>query len=157
MKKRHIEKPESCVFCAENETVYHLFFECAVAKIMWQTVSLHFNKQLGADLESIARLWISHKKHGALNSICAAILWCIWKFRNSFTFYNAVWISSNQLWWLILRTLQKWKIIYKQEILGQKEALLSTHRQCMTDRFYAEYVDWTQYKVKGYTCMHHDQ
>ncbi|PNT70229.1 hypothetical protein BRADI_2g08172v3 [Brachypodium distachyon] len=131
LKKRHIEKPESCVFCAENKTVQHLFFECVVAKIIWQTVSLHFNKQLGACLESIARLWISHKKHGALNSICAAILWCIWKFRNSFIFDNVVWISSNQLWWLILRTLQNWKIIYKQEILERVEGFCSLLRSVL--------------------------
>ncbi|PNT70772.1 hypothetical protein BRADI_2g17525v3 [Brachypodium distachyon] len=131
LKKRHIEKPKNCVFCSENETVQHLFFDCVVAKIIWHSVSLHFNKQLGADLESIARLWLSHKKHGALNSICAVALWCIWKFRNSFIFDNAVWISSNQLWWLILRTLQKWKLIFKLEVLEQVEDFCSLLRSVL--------------------------
>jgi hypothetical protein len=29
----------SCLFCAEPESVCHLFFECCVSKVMWQNFS----------------------------------------------------------------------------------------------------------------------
>jgi hypothetical protein len=58
----------------------HLFFKCIVAKNIWQFISDHFSTPLGNDYLSVARFWIANKTHAALNSVCAATLWCIWKF-----------------------------------------------------------------------------
>jgi hypothetical protein len=33
-KRQHVPDP-SCMFCYEEESVTHLFFECVVAKEMW--------------------------------------------------------------------------------------------------------------------------
>jgi hypothetical protein len=51
-----------CMFCNEHETAKHLFFECVVAKCIWDTVSSILNKPIGDDFESIARWWISEDK-----------------------------------------------------------------------------------------------
>ncbi|PNT78344.1 hypothetical protein BRADI_1g77870v3 [Brachypodium distachyon] len=126
-----MEKPEDCVFCTEKESVHHLLFDCVVARLIWKIVSFYFNRQLGSDLESIARLWISNKSHGTLNSVCSAVLWCIWKFRNSFVFNNAVWLSTNQLWWLILQSIQKWKTIFMQEDSEQVEGFCTLLRSVL--------------------------
>jgi hypothetical protein len=34
-KKRHLNKPEDCIFCAEKEYIDNLFFKCIVAKQIW--------------------------------------------------------------------------------------------------------------------------
>ena len=37
--KRGIEKPKECMFCLEEESISHLFFDCVVAKILWNLFS----------------------------------------------------------------------------------------------------------------------
>jgi hypothetical protein len=32
-KKKGMQKPEQCVFCAEKESIIHLFFYCNIAKV----------------------------------------------------------------------------------------------------------------------------
>jgi hypothetical protein len=86
LKKRHLGKPISCEFCSEPETISHLFFDCIVARRSWSSVSNFLNLQLGSDFESVARFWLANKKHWVTNSICAAVMWSIWKTRNSMIF-----------------------------------------------------------------------
>jgi len=57
-KKRDVED-KSCLFCCEDETVNHLFFECCVAKLIWNWVSEVVGVRVGDDFESIGRWWIS--------------------------------------------------------------------------------------------------
>lgn len=82
LKKKDIEKPEDCVFCTEKESVNHLFFDCVVARALWCEVSMFFNKDLGSSYESIARYWVANSRLAAMNTICIAIMWCLWTFRN---------------------------------------------------------------------------
>lgn len=60
--KRHITKPLDCVYCTEDESVFHLFFDCTVARILWSYIRVYFNTAIGSDYESVARYWISNKK-----------------------------------------------------------------------------------------------
>jgi hypothetical protein len=82
LKKRNMDKPEECIFCTENETISHPIHESVVAKL-WKIVSYFFYTPLGLNLESLSIFWLSQKRNSALNSICACVLWCIWKTRNS--------------------------------------------------------------------------
>jgi hypothetical protein len=36
-----------------------------------------FNLNLGHDLESVARFWVSNKKNSVKNMVSAATMWCI--------------------------------------------------------------------------------
>jgi hypothetical protein len=45
-KRREVED-KTCLFCEEAETVHHLFFDCCVAKLMWQICSDMSGKQMG--------------------------------------------------------------------------------------------------------------
>ena len=96
--KRNMHKPVDCVFCCELETINHLFFDCLVSSIIWEKVSLFFGIKLGSDFMSIARFWVTNKRHSALNAICAAVLWGIWKHRNALIFDNLTWICMKQIW-----------------------------------------------------------
>ena len=116
LKKRHMNKPEDCVFCSEPETINHLFFDCIVAKNVWCRISSFFGKNLGSDLASITHYWIANKAHTALNSICAAVLWSLWTLRNDMIFNGLTWLSLKQIWWIILRNLRRWQSIFTESM-----------------------------------------
>jgi hypothetical protein len=48
----------ACLFCSKNETCEHLFFECVVAKMMWEILSnlTSYKKQM--DMLGVSGLWI---------------------------------------------------------------------------------------------------
>jgi mannosylglycoprotein endo-beta-mannosidase len=119
MLKRNLGKPTDCIFCSEEESVDHLFFSCIVATKIWELVSEFFGISIGLDYLSVARFWIANKKHMALNTICAATLWSIWKSRNALIFDSKTWISLKQVLIMILNTLKKWRLIFIEIMLPQ--------------------------------------
>ncbi|TVU21933.1 hypothetical protein EJB05_31604, partial [Eragrostis curvula] len=44
---------ETCLFCSEKESVFHLFFDCVVARKMWVDISEVLDKNVGENFESI--------------------------------------------------------------------------------------------------------
>lgn len=80
--RRQIIKPEECLYCLEKETVHHLMFSCIVARNIWSVVSEFFAVSIGDSYKSVARLWVANSKNSALISICAAVMWNLWKLRN---------------------------------------------------------------------------
>jgi hypothetical protein len=40
---------KTCLFCLENESVHHLFSECAIAKRLWVHILKIFGRNLGDD------------------------------------------------------------------------------------------------------------
>jgi len=75
-----------CLFCMENESVHHLFFECVVACQMWVYMAEMFGRSVGRSFESIGVMWISNKRFLVDNIFCAAALWGLWKLRNNLCF-----------------------------------------------------------------------
>ena len=120
-KKRNLQKPEECVFCSYKESVFHLFFECVVAKEIWATASEIIGRPLGGNLESIASLWIAGKSLDHVNAFCAAVLWAIWKHRNNMIFNGVPWISLKQIWLIVSKLVRKWKLIFKDHMLDQMD------------------------------------
>src|SRR3954470_19418924 len=108
LKKRHLNKPEDCVFCSEDESIDHLFFQCLVAKQVWNIISQFFGFAIGNDYLSVAKNWILNKKHAVLNSVCSAVLWCLWKFRNDLIFNGLPWINLHQVLGKILTSVRHW-------------------------------------------------
>ena len=66
IRKRGIAKPLECVHCKEIESVYHLFFECIVARLIWAEVECVFRISVDG-FESIAKCWLCNKKFLHLN------------------------------------------------------------------------------------------
>ena len=120
-----MNKPEHCMFCTDEESIQHLFFDCIVAKNVWRVVSGFFNTPLGSDYTSVARFWIANKKHAVLNSVCASVLWSLWKIRNNMVFNGHPWIDIKQVWRMILCSLKRWKLIFKENMLPKMEEMCS--------------------------------
>ncbi|WVZ84784.1 hypothetical protein U9M48_031773, partial [Paspalum notatum var. saurae] len=61
-KRREVENT-TCLFCLEEETCHHLFFGCVVARKLWKYRSVVLGLNLGEDINSVGRLWLSEKKY----------------------------------------------------------------------------------------------
>jgi hypothetical protein len=97
LAKRKPLDDKTCLFCSERESISHLFFACCVAKLFWQTIAEVTVLDLGADFESVARFWISEKKHRIVNICTAAALWALWKLRNEVCLQGVRWIGVHVL------------------------------------------------------------
>jgi hypothetical protein len=114
LNKKGMQKPEKCVFCEENESISHLFFECSVAKIIWKSVSEYLGVEIGADYTSVASKWLCKKKFATVNVISTAVLRAVWLTRNDFVFKHQVWSDVKLIWNRICRLSMEWKIIYSE-------------------------------------------
>ena len=70
-------KPLECEMCKEIESVYHLFFECIVAKNMWELVAQIFDVEI-VDYKSIASKWLCNTRYLQLNVVTDSVLLSIW-------------------------------------------------------------------------------
>ena len=61
LRKRGIPKPLECNFCKEIESVKHLFFDCLVARLLWDGVSDIIKVDV-RDYESIASKRLCNKR-----------------------------------------------------------------------------------------------
>jgi len=115
LQKRRDVADKTCLFCCEEETVNHLFFDCCVASLTWNYISIELGVQVGSDFESIGRWWISNNKNAVLNCVCAATLWSIWKLRNNLCFQGKGWRGIGQVLCSIARMLRRWSVLLKPD------------------------------------------
>jgi hypothetical protein len=113
-KRRDVED-ESCLFCEEKESIYHLFFDCCVARVMWKMCSEIAGKQLGADFESVAKFWLHDKSENCLNVLTTAVFWSIWKFRNDMCFQGRKWSGMQEILRSWLRMVKDWMLLQSAE------------------------------------------
>ena len=48
----------SCLFCTEDESVHHLFFDCVVSKQIWAIISECLDISIGDNFTSIGTMWL---------------------------------------------------------------------------------------------------
>jgi hypothetical protein len=89
----------------ENESVTHLFCECAVAKEMWCQLSMLTGIKLQVNLFSVSSLWICEKTNQVPNIVHAAALWSLWKLRNDLCFNRSSWSCMQVLYLRVVHTL----------------------------------------------------
>jgi hypothetical protein len=56
LSKRRPVEDKTCVFCSENESIVHPFFECCVAKEVWALCANSLGITLNPGFESIAKI-----------------------------------------------------------------------------------------------------
>ena len=69
LAKRKSISDATCLLCAENESITHLFFDCCVAKWIWNCISEILGIRIVQDFESVARFWLANKRHKVTNTI----------------------------------------------------------------------------------------
>jgi hypothetical protein len=113
----------SCLFCTDAETIHHLFFGCCVAKILWCHLSVMGGTDIGTDFESVAGKWLCAKKFKTLNICITAVLWSIWKLRNSMCFQENQWHGMQAVFFRCAKLTRRWAIIQTEEVANQLEIM----------------------------------
>ena len=114
LSKRKNIADKTCLFCGENETIHHLFFDCCVAVETWNSCADILNIQGAHSFETVARWWISNKKHTVLNMCTSAFLWSLWKLRNNICFQGVIWSDVRTVVRKASRMLKRWKSLCKE-------------------------------------------
>jgi hypothetical protein len=57
-----MNKHVHCCFCMGNESIHHLFFECVVARVVWEHISEIVGSQLGGEYLLVAAKWLQKEK-----------------------------------------------------------------------------------------------
>jgi hypothetical protein len=92
LSRRNWRGGKQCVFCAQVETIQHLFFDCHFAKFIWTVVHIAFNIEKPLSVLHLFNDWASaggHKNCKLLLTGDAALIWALWTSRNDLVFDNA--------------------------------------------------------------------
>jgi hypothetical protein len=73
LKKKGMNKPEQCCFCSEKENIHHLFFDCVVAKNIWEYVREFLDLDIGSDYIPVASRWLHKEKYYVANIISTGV------------------------------------------------------------------------------------
>lgn len=57
--RRKVEDP-TCLLCSKAETIQYLFFDCVVAKQLWNVLSEVLDKPVVSDFVAVGSLWLSN-------------------------------------------------------------------------------------------------
>jgi hypothetical protein len=74
VKRRKVDDL-TCLFCSDHETAHHVFFDCCVARALWDIISDILQCPVGADFEAVAKLGLIDKKFKVVNTCTSAVLW----------------------------------------------------------------------------------
>jgi hypothetical protein len=86
-------RDSKCNLCGFDENIQHLFFECCVARFVWNTMSMTFNFQPPKSTSHMFGSWIRNFVPGLRKQIIvwiAAIYWVLWLNRNEAVFQNKI-------------------------------------------------------------------
>jgi hypothetical protein len=102
----------SCLFCKENEYVAHLFFNCCVARELWNEFGDILGVTVVVDFESMAK-WLGGNRVTILNVYYTAVLWILWKTRKDLCFQGACWRSVGNLLGRSATLIRNWLLVNK--------------------------------------------
>lgn len=119
-KRMHLDCT-TCLFCQEQESVSHLFFDCCVARKVWSEIASSLNIRIGNSFIDIATCWLCNKKFLVRNMLSSAIIWSLWKVRNLLCFQNVGWKNVKQIWQMAGSMLESWKVLCPLKHLPELE------------------------------------
>jgi hypothetical protein len=121
LSKRRKLDDKNCLFCNEQEDVRHLFFDCCIARWLWNELSEILEFPVGNDFESIGKMWLSSKRFKTVNVLTSASLWTIWKIRNEMCFQGLRPTWTGIVLRRLAGALMNWKLLHKEEDVQQLE------------------------------------
>ena len=109
-KRRHAED-KTCVFCGELETIQHLFFDCIVARKVWEFVAECFNISAPDSSVWLSSFWKKRTYYEAVNITTSAALWGFWRLHSDLVFQGRRWRSIQCALDLLGAMIRWWKIL----------------------------------------------
>jgi hypothetical protein len=113
LAKRRAVHDGSCLFCDENESVSHLFFECVVAKQIWLMLTEIFTGNHISSIDAMCHIWLASNSIFSITT--AAFLWSLWKTRNNMCFQERQWSSLLTVWDRATSMLRRWRPLLKNQ------------------------------------------
>jgi hypothetical protein len=80
-------------------------------------------KDIGTDFELVVGLWLCAEKLKTLNICTTAVLWSIWKLRNSMCFQANKWHGMQAVFFRCAKLTRRWAIIQTEEVTNQMEVI----------------------------------
>jgi hypothetical protein len=110
LAKRNWHGCKRCVFCHEDETIKHLFFQCQFARAIWSIIQIGSSLYPPRSIANIFGNWLNGVvvRYKSLIRVGAiAVIWSLWLCRNDKVFNN---VSSNlmQVIYRCTATLRSW-------------------------------------------------
>jgi hypothetical protein len=105
-----------------------MFFECVVAKVIWEYVRDLLGIKISGDYISIASKWLHKEKFYCVNVISVAVLRSIWLTRNAMIFGKKDWSSVKWILRKSRKRLVDWEIICKESKVKMKKWLSDPDR-----------------------------
>jgi hypothetical protein len=81
--KRNWTGNEKCCFCDNKESIQHLFFECALAKVIWRIVHMSFGLAPPKNVTNLFGNWLKGILKKDLIQIRVGVYTMIWAIQNS--------------------------------------------------------------------------
>ena len=135
--RRRWKGAKKCEFCAMDETIQHLFFDCHIARFIWRAIMVVFNIKMPHSFNNMFGLWLfnipKHFRELLLVGM-AAMCWSIWLSRNDLVFEKKQSTSYLQVlfrgtyWcrqWTLLQKKHEDSIILKEACTRLEMAALS--------------------------------
>jgi hypothetical protein len=113
-KRRQVDD-KTCLFCAELESVSHLFFNCCVARMAWNDIYEMTNTPVIIDFESMGRMWVKGKKGRAFNVLTSIVVWALWKLRNNMCFKGKCWSRVEVILREVAKFIRNWTLVNRSE------------------------------------------
>jgi hypothetical protein len=98
--KRRWKGCTKCCFCAEQETIQHLFFDCPIARLTWGSVCFTFGVKKPEGVEHLFGPWLrsfSSKQRNLVLIGLAAMCRALWISRNDLIFQKSQFKSILQV------------------------------------------------------------
>lgn len=121
MARRGWEDSTKCCFCNSNETIQHLFFDCPLARFVWNAIFIAFGIHLPTNVANLLGNWF----YGVLPRLRAQILvgvaalcWAVWLCRNDVVFNG---FKANSFLQVIFRETfwaREWSLLLKEGDVG---------------------------------------
>jgi hypothetical protein len=106
-----------CHFCSKHESIDHLLFSCALAKLIWQVILCVFHLvRPPKDTADMFGEWIkSFPKRQRHLVMCgaSAVCWVLWKTRNDVCFNRTSLSDPANVIYRLCNLLNGWAILQK--------------------------------------------
>ena len=76
--KRNWTGPTKCSFCDRDETIKHLFIDCPLAKVLWQTVHIAFNITPPTTVNALFGTWLNEIESALARHIRVEVCTLLW-------------------------------------------------------------------------------
>jgi hypothetical protein len=118
LAKRRWKGSTLCCSCSQEESVQHLFFECHIARAIWNIISIAFKVRTPTNFSDLFGSWLRGWSRGMRKKILvgiAAMCWAIWISRNDVVFNKTKSLSFVQVMFRGTHWTRTWANLSKVE------------------------------------------